>query len=747
MFFRLLLLMAFFALAPMARAELYEAYYANGDSRPLNSVRNLLDVFPHHGDGRKLLEGDNPIRTVRHRTSQSELKPPFVELANGDCLPGKVISRHAAQAGGFPPAHFVVQAETWPLATASVVRIRESQVRRIVFDDPPADPWEANRIATRDGRLLRATKLAFSENGLRALGDFGVGQPRFTTLDFSEVAELCLAAQPVAEAMASDSLLAIHSGDEWLATVGDAQGGRYTAPTSRSRVEQVKLVRRPQEPLVGYTQLQPLWSLDPLAIELEQVISISYRKPSELPLAAFPTEETGEAKSIHRWTWRRNANVVGEPLAVGKTSADTGFGVHASQALLVSLPPGAVSISGAVGIDRVVGDGGCVKAFIRRDSVQGGELWKSDFLLGGQTAATFENVAVRGVEKIVLVADAAATDFPEGADPLDIGDHVDWLAPMVTVDLEAIHPQPPYDNWLPELAGWNFPENERSRLKLKHFWNEQSLRWNIALDIDHHGDLAEKPFRLTRREKISLANAFFHGKVTRSGDANGSHVVMIEIDGEKANTTMNGGLHTTYLRNNRTGSRHWIFAEYAGKEVDMAMVFTPDTKKSDKHPEPVAVIAASLLPLVRNLPSSGEPISPDVALESLKPTAVENIPDGYEFKAGKLTNGEPLALRNWPMNKGIGAPTGGRLTYALDPKWKRFVAVIGLAEGSTAAGPYQVVVDGDILWESIEPNDFGRNTQGEQIDVALPDGAREIILKMDGREAFGAWAHAGFVEE
>lgn len=729
-----------------AADEPFVAFHTNGDKKALKSVSNLLSTFPHHSDGRKLLEGDNPIRSVQRKNGEVEFKAPFVQMANGDILPGSVVSWRPAPASGFPPAHFVVQPQQWALSTPAEIRVKQSQVKRIVWRQSRSSVWKANQIIANDGRTLAAAKIAFTERGLRALGDFGVGQSRFATLTFAELAELHLATQPTENALAADGLLAVSCADDWLQTVGDRVGGRYTQPVSRTRVNQEKQPGR-DAGYIQFTQLQPTWSLDPIAIDLENVLKVSYRRPDELPLSSLPTEEGGAVKSLHRWQWRRDANVAGDPLAVGEQTYATGYGVHASQALLVSLPPGAKSISGSVGIDRSVGGRGCIKAMLRRESNNGAELWKSDFIRGGQTPATFTNINVQGAKTIALVADAAATDFPDNADPLDIGDHVDWLAPLVTVDLNSIHQQTPYDQWLPALAGWKIQPEDHSRLKLQNFWNEQTEEWQIALDIDFHGDLAEKPFRLTRRETISLGNAYFYGKMTRSDDSNGSHLMAVEINGEPQKTTMNGGLSTTYARKNRTNNRSWIFSEHAGKEVELALVLRPDAKKSSKHPDPVAIIEASLQPLVQNLPSTGKPISPTIPLETLKPTATENLPGDYVLEAGKLSDGEPLALQTWPMAHGIGVPTGSRLTYKLDPKWRRFVAVIGLAEGSTAAGPYQVVVDGDILWESVEPSEFGRNTPGQQIDVAIPEGSKEMILKVDGREAFGAWAYAGFMQE
>ena len=118
-----------------------------------------------------------------------------------------------------------------------------------------------------------------------------------------------------------------------------------------------------------------------------------------------------------------------------------------------------------------------------------------------------------------------------------------------------------------------------------------------------------------------------------------------------------------------------------------------------------------------------------------------------EIEPGKLTDGRPLSILGWRFDTGLGMPTGSEITYKLDPSWRRFVALIGLADGWHAVGPYEILLDGQTHWRTKDPETFDRNTPGRQIDVAIPKGHKTITLKLHGQESYGAWAAAGFLRQ
>jgi hypothetical protein len=151
-------------------------------------------------------------------------------------------------------------------------------------------------------------------------------------------------------------------------------------------------------------------------------------------------------------------------------------------------------------------------------------------------------------------------------------------------------------------------------------------------------------------------------------------------------------------------------------------------------------------PLVENLPADGQPTPPDVPLTSLQPLSATAQGKHLQLKRGKLPDGTPLEIRGWPFEDGFGVPTESEITYRLDPQWQRFVAIIGLADGWQGAGPYSILLDGQLHWECTTPASFSRNSPALQIDVPIPPGHETITLRVQGKDSHAAWACAGFVE-
>jgi hypothetical protein len=164
--------------------------------------------------------------------------------------------------------------------------------------------------------------------------------------------------------------------------------------------------------------------------------------------------------------------------------------------------------------------------------------------------------------------------------------------------------------------------------------------------------------------------------------------------------------------------------------------------------DPVGLIWQSLgpRPLVENLPSGGRPITPQVPLASLMPLSATCNGRPIMLQPGRLTDGAPLEIRGWQFEDGYGVPTGSEITYRLDPHYRRFVAILGLAGGWQGAGPYSIDLDGRRYWECSTPALFVRSSPALQIDVPIPAGHQTITLCVGGEDSHAAWACAGFLE-
>jgi len=142
---------------------------------------------------------------------------------------------------------------------------------------------------------------------------------------------------------------------------------------------------------------------------------------------------------------RTNRSFAGGLLRSGAEEYAWGFAVHAYSELRFSLPKFATAFRSRVGLDNVVGPGGCVRARVYVGSTKGKSLYKSPLLVGSKKTVDTGRVALKlppaGPRLLVLQADPADRDVPSGADPLNIRDKLDWLDPRIELDIVALQEQ------------------------------------------------------------------------------------------------------------------------------------------------------------------------------------------------------------------------------------------------------------------------------------------------------------------
>ena len=164
------------------------------------------------------------------------------------------------------------------------------------------------------------------------------------------------------------------------------------------------------------------------------------------------------------------------------------------------------------------------------------------------------------------------------------------------------------------------------------------------------------------------------------------------------------------------------------------------------------------------------PPRPDVHLADIVPSSVlgpghSPSDHSHRFSPGSrppqshLSNrGQPLELGGRTYTHGLGVHAPSRVAYAVDPSWKRFVAVAGIDEnlrhtnnasdlGCLSSVVFRVLLDGEVAAESplmrfLHPP--------WHFDVPIPAGTRQVVLVAhpgrDGnREDVANWVDAGFV--
>ena len=117
-------------------------------------------------------------------------------------------------------------------------------------------------------------------------------------------------------------------------------------------------------------------------------------------------------------------------------------------------------IRSRVGLDQVVGPGGCARAEIAIQSKLTQPFFKSQVFIGNEKSADsgWKNVSVAEgkSDQVVLTADPIADNPPKGADPFDIRDCLNWLEPEWKLDKQQLSrevSQRSADR-LPALADW-----------------------------------------------------------------------------------------------------------------------------------------------------------------------------------------------------------------------------------------------------------------------------------------------------
>ncbi len=381
--------------------------------------------------GRRLFGVANTVAVIRDNTLGPSPDAPRVVMANGDVVPGKVIRfLPASPQSNLPPRLLLSPALPMKTPEAGGLAVRADRVKRIVFVAGADRRRDPGTILFVDGQAITASALHWTEQGVRVLTDTGV-----VTARFDELAELTVPNVDVIAAVLDDGR---PRHGERLGLVGrleTADGAVLTYRRATARVEsQATSPRRSAGRRAGTKRtvsLTPSWALGPVAVPVDRVWLRSYRAAGEIPLSLLPAETLTQRSLLHYWPWRRNRNLRGGLLQSGPLTVGLGVATHPYSEIAFELPPAAGRFATLVGLDNAVGQAGCARVAIYRDAVSGKPLHRTGLLRGGENPTMVGPLDVAGVKRLILVTEAAHEDRPPGTDPLDIGDHVDWLLPIV----------------------------------------------------------------------------------------------------------------------------------------------------------------------------------------------------------------------------------------------------------------------------------------------------------------------------
>ena len=662
----------------IAETRRYTAMLRDG-SQLFGEKLDKIDQSVATLDGKPLFQKENPLRFLRDRTRVARLQNARIDLTNGDVLPGTVVEWVAQSLDG-TPAHFVVEPSFGDFVSSADrrhrVRIRQSCVKRIIAGRGRLQRFHPGLVRLTDGRRVIARAVRFRPSGARVLTADGV-----LNSTFEELAELHLLNVNVMEAVTGEARWAMMYPSQMLVRLQTTNGAALTFPQSMV-TRDFQPERRTRQDSRGHKVtlfgVQPSWSLDALSVPDDSVVSRSYRNYDEVPLSLLPVRMVKHVYALHRWPWRRNESVTGGPLTSGDLQADLGLGTHSFTALTFDLPSGATELTSHVGLDRSVGDGGCVECRIHRGLTDGPPIWKSEFLRGSDAPRVVGPLSLGGAKQLTLVTDFGHEGRPEGTDPYDIRDHVNWIFPTVRIEGDAER-RDDLAFWIPPLKSWQIDRARKQQLVIRPVWNQSLERWEMALLLRSDEKLNKQDaLEFRQRVRVSLLNAWLPVAARHDGSGKASYEIGVTVDGKPYGSTMNGDLSLEKARA-KADSRVWVLHEYADREVDVAVRLQPLGEKREDYAA-VLFDEMSLQPLIRGL-SSRQPLKPDVALTSLSPISHTIEHESVRLADGRMTDGRPLTIRGYPMAAGFAAPVGTQITYRLDPAWRRFVAVIGLSDG------------------------------------------------------------------
>jgi len=413
-------------------------------------------------DGRPLLDPANPMLWLRDRQLNPAGEPQaFVELFSGDRLPGLALE-HRGQAPDSPEQafpHWLVRVSTPLRAPQSqaepVVRVLARFVRRLVWQRRSSDRYRPGTAFLLDGSSVAFRSARF--DGEQVLLLLATGTRRLLLAD---LAELHLPVRDFWQDYVDELAVSCPAPDARLMQVETDDGLVTTSSLDRLKVFAWGGAEHWRNWAHG---VQPAWSLDVIYVPAASVVVRRIFAPPDVPLSRVPPLDAGQAAgaAVSAWPPRVNRNVQGGALYSGGREFGWGFGVHAFSQLQFPLTPLAAAVRTELGLDRTVGDGGCIQARIRAGGPASPPLYESPVLVGSKTVQAAGRIGLsvkpESPGQLVLEIDPAHEKRPPGADPFHIRDCADWLEPVLELHpdrlQEAIRRSLPRQ--VPAWEGWN----------------------------------------------------------------------------------------------------------------------------------------------------------------------------------------------------------------------------------------------------------------------------------------------------
>jgi hypothetical protein len=463
---------------------LYTAVMSNGERVTGGHLAGWGNSDQPTINGRPLHNLANPIRWLRRETTdQPALPTAYLEMVGGDVMPGRAIGLGASSTlqEGELPTYLLVEPTT-PVnppdgAPRATVRILTRWLRRIVWQRRSHDQYEPSTLFFKDGRQLAFRSIRFRGDAVSVLSDNGRRE-----VPLAELAELHMPRMDWWNAYFEQVALLTPDCKLRLMRLQTLDG--LQATVSPDRVQVLPWGDQNNQDF-WYQAVQPAWSMDALFLRHVRILMRQFFGPHEVPLSMIePTQTRLRSAMAVGWRPQFDRNVQGGPLISGGKEFGWGLGTQAYTEMDFPLPACAVSFRSTVGLDRVVGSGGCARAIVYAQKAEGQPLYRSDHLIGSEKVADTGVLPLNaGVPDahLVIVSHPDSSDRPAGADPLDIRDVVDWLEPQLNLDLNKVRAEVRnrLQRLLPGLEGWTVAGGEEGRMAFASRWDAVSKSFHF----------------------------------------------------------------------------------------------------------------------------------------------------------------------------------------------------------------------------------------------------------------------------
>lgn len=365
--------------------------------------------------------------TERSSTIPSE---SVLEFLNDDRLRGTICGYVPATSQAGQTAQLLIRPPAGTFQDPKqTISVEIDWLRRIVFEPSPRGRrCPPKTLICRDGRVYPFRSIRWGAESVSVLTEESLAR-----IPLNDIAELQMPAANTWETYFRELSILDPLGNAGIVRVETNDGIVLTTSTSRS--SQFRLVN---EAVASQRLMQPAWSRAPIPVRWSD-IRLLWQAPSTMvSLSRFSPEQVTQQGALGKsWKWQADRNVAGGILRSDGLDYIWGFGVHAPNEMVFSLPDCVRAFRARVGIDEAVGNTGRAIAKVYANQASSSPLFQSNPLSGSGLPVSTGDItlpsAAGAARKLVLVTENANESSAE-ADGLDIGNHVDWLEPILLLD-------------------------------------------------------------------------------------------------------------------------------------------------------------------------------------------------------------------------------------------------------------------------------------------------------------------------